>query len=309
MSEMRRLRDETRSPMARALLESVADDRSESGARDRALGALGLGAVASVAATAATSAAKAATVASVASSGVAGGGGAGGAAVPLAQGVAKGGALAVMKWIGIGVLCSGAAIGSVHYVRRDATDVAPSPATTSGDSPTPRKRGDSRVARVAESATREAPSPARGSRESTEPQPAPLEAPATPLAIPEPVHTANPNLADLARPQPRPLAAASVVAPAVATPAAEPVAVQLAALSAIRGALAAHDPARALTLLADFDRRNPSSSLTEEVAVLRIDALVDSGLRAEAETLADAFLHAHPASVFAERVRTKLKTP
>jgi hypothetical protein len=301
MSEMRRLRDETRSPMARALLESVADDRSESGARDRALGALGLGAVASVAATAATTAAKAATLSTVASSGVAGGGGAGGAAVPLAQGVAKGGALAVMKWIGIGVLCSGAAIGSVRYVRRDATIAAPDPAIA-----TAAGRPDGREV----SARSAGPRPAA----ETPAVPAAIAAPSQPLPPSDDAPSPPPRLAPPRAAEP-PLAhpagdlGDNTPASTVVTPAAEPVAVQLAALSAIRGALAAHDPARALTLLADFDRRNPSSSLAEEVAVLRIDALVDSGLRAEAETLAEAFLRAHPASVFAERVRTKLKTP
>ena len=88
----------------------------------------------------------------------------------------------------------------------------------------------------------------------------------------------------------------------------EPAPDPLAALQAIRSALAAHAPERALGLLDDFERHESGASLAEEATVLRIEALADAG-RAEAATLGAAFLRQYPHSAYAQRVRSKLHLP
>jgi outer membrane protein assembly factor BamD (BamD/ComL family) len=92
-------------------------------------------------------------------------------------------------------------------------------------------------------------------------------------------------------------------------PEADSVAPQLAELNAARAALEAGAPARALAMLDDFDLRHPSSALREEVAVLRVDALVDAGRLAEANDLAAAFLRAYPGSAYGQHVRSKVHSP
>jgi outer membrane protein assembly factor BamD (BamD/ComL family) len=83
----------------------------------------------------------------------------------------------------------------------------------------------------------------------------------------------------------------------------------LAQLGAIREALTAHDSPRALRMLDDFDRQFPASNLSEEVTVLRIDALVDSGRLVEASNLASRFLKGHPKSAYGEHVGSKIQSP
>jgi hypothetical protein len=76
-------------------------------------------------------------------------------------------------------------------------------------------------------------------------------------------------------------------------------------LRTIRRALAEHAPARALTLLDSFVTRHPASSLLEEAAVLRFDALSALG-SSQARAEGEAFLRRYPRSAYAERVRIKL---
>jgi hypothetical protein len=76
-------------------------------------------------------------------------------------------------------------------------------------------------------------------------------------------------------------------------------------LRAIRSALAAHSAERALTLLDAFVVRYPSSTLLEEAAVLRFDALLALG-SGEARAAGAGFLRRYPRSAYAERVRLKL---
>jgi hypothetical protein len=79
---------------------------------------------------------------------------------------------------------------------------------------------------------------------------------------------------------------------------------QLAALAAVRNALAAQQPARALSLIDDFEHRFPTSQVAEEALVLRIEALSALGRAAEAGALGQRFLHDRPTSVYGARVRT-----
>ena len=73
----------------------------------------------------------------------------------------------------------------------------------------------------------------------------------------------------------------------------------------IRRALADHAPARALSLLDAFVARHPASSLLEEAAVLRFDALLASS-SSEARAQGQDFVRRYPHSAYAERVRVKL---
>ncbi len=68
-------------------------------------------------------------------------------------------------------------------------------------------------------------------------------------------------------------------------------------------ALAAGDPTRALALLATYLETFPDGRLHEEYLALRAIALCSAGPAPAGRTEADAFLAAHPRSIFAERVR------
>ncbi|WP_394842873.1 hypothetical protein LZC95_38100 [Pendulispora brunnea] len=79
---------------------------------------------------------------------------------------------------------------------------------------------------------------------------------------------------------------------------------EMALLDAARASIAAHAPARALATLDDLEHRFPQTTFREEATVLRIEALHAAGDRARAESLARAFLEAHPKSAYARRVRS-----
>jgi hypothetical protein len=283
MSEIRRLKEETRNPFTRSLLSSVEADRADSGACDRAIGALGLGAAVVAAAS---------TTAKVAKATALGSSGAKGAStVSIAPAAAKGGALLLAKWVGIGVIGGAMAIGSAQYARHvvasssqrlqaSATVRSDPRAASPSRIPSPPGRLDPLLIAPQQSRGRDVPPEISKS------------------AI---VGTETPTISRNT---------ALFRSPAVPAhlPSVDSVSTQLESLSAIRAAGFAA-PQRVLALLDDFERRFPSSPLREEVAVLRIDALVDAGRRAEGATLASAFLAAHPASAYAQRVRSKVKSP
>jgi hypothetical protein len=78
---------------------------------------------------------------------------------------------------------------------------------------------------------------------------------------------------------------------------------ELAALDAVRSTLANHDPAGALSLLAEYFRSFPRGRLRFEADVLRIDALARAGQTGVARQHAREFLRRHPNSVLTARVR------
>jgi hypothetical protein len=276
VSAIRPLRDETRSAFARELLESAAADRSATGARERALAALGLGAAGVLTAGTAAGAGAAAKAATS--------GGALGAGSVAPAALVKVSALVVAKWVGVGMLGGAVALGSAEYLQHAATRTPASPLERAAEpeAPTVPQAPVARVGRELETATSEPPPP-RAARRIPESAPRPNEAPAAePIAGP---------------------------ASSGATPADPGTMEQLAALRAIRLLLASRDPARALASLDEFDRLHPSTPLKEEVAVLRIDALSDLGRAAEASALAAQFLRANPDSAYTRRVRSKLKIP
>ena len=87
-----------------------------------------------------------------------------------------------------------------------------------------------------------------------------------------------------------------------------PASEQLRALQVIRATLAERAPERALSLLDAFDQRYRSSALSEEAAVLRVEALADAG-HADARSMGQRFLQKYPASAYFSRVRSKLQIP
>jgi hypothetical protein len=293
MSKMRRLMNETRSPVVRALLASGNADRSEKGACDRALGALGIATAATVAASA--------TATAVAAAGT----GAKGAAVSIAPSAAKGGALLLVQWIGIGTLGGAIAIGSVHYAQRAVAPTAPSARAT----PRLPARHDPRPTppSLVEPPLDESDSPG------IDLEPRAPSARETPSAPDKAGASATPSPASKTW---RPTAESNPAVP-LSAPTAPPttalsndsIRAQVEALNAIRDVLGSGGAQRALTMLDDFARAHPSSPLGEEITVLRVDALVDAGRRAEATTIADAFLRAHPSTAYGQRLRSKLKSP
>jgi hypothetical protein len=74
-------------------------------------------------------------------------------------------------------------------------------------------------------------------------------------------------------------------------------------LEAARTALDAGAPAKALSLVDDYEREFPNGSLLPEATVLRIEALVASGADRDALRVADRFLAASPDSPHARHVR------
>jgi hypothetical protein len=182
--------------------------------------------------------------------------------------------LLVVKWLGLGVLAGVTTLVSVEYAvsaRANAPLVA-APAA---------RRAAAPLATIALNA-----------------------APPAPEATPEASQLPE-------APPARPASAVSTGSGA-AEPAAEPpvapAADQLSALRRVRAALLAQAPERALKLLDAFARQHRDSSLAEEAAVLRIEALADLG-RDDARALAEDFLRQYPHSAYAQRVRSKLHLP
>jgi hypothetical protein len=104
-------------------------------------------------------------------------------------------------------------------------------------------------------------------------------------------------------------AAGSPAAPPSARPARRPASddpadldAELALLRRARAALAEGRPADALTLLAEHARRFATGLLGEEAALLRVQALCETGARDQARAEAQAFARARPDSSHAKRI-------
>jgi hypothetical protein len=82
---------------------------------------------------------------------------------------------------------------------------------------------------------------------------------------------------------------------------------ELKALELPYRALEAHDPRSALALLDRYRVQFPGGSLSSEATVLRARALLESGDRAEAQALVDAFVSAHPKSPYARRLEDTVR--
>jgi hypothetical protein len=80
--------------------------------------------------------------------------------------------------------------------------------------------------------------------------------------------------------------------------------VELAALDAVRSALANDDASGALSLVATYFRTFPRGRLHPEAEVLRIDALAKAGQINAARRQAHEFIKRHPNSVLTPRIRS-----
>jgi hypothetical protein len=108
--------------------------------------------------------------------------------------------------------------------------------------------------------------------------------------------------------------AESAEAPGGATPSLSPrksatraqpdISLEIAAMDEARAALRGGRPTEALRALDRYDAANAKGSLRVEATALRIDALLRSGQRDRAQSLADAFLARNPKSPYAARIRT-----
>jgi hypothetical protein len=133
--------------------------------------------------------------------------------------------------------------------------------------------------------------------------PAPLIVPA-PEPVPAPAATAAPQAlapAAVVAPPRAPAIAATSDARRVHT-GASALRGEIALIDGARAALAGGSPARAIQILAQHDARYPRGVLVPEAQALRIEALMASGQRRRARSLARAFLAAHPSSPLAERI-------
>jgi hypothetical protein len=140
---------------------------------------------------------------------------------------------------------------------------------------------------------------ARSSAPASAPAPEPRaavrdQAPPTPAAANEVVN------------EPAPVATVAPRENRVSAPAAPKLSEELAAIQVARTALASHDPAAALAALDRYKARFPAGRLAPEATVLRIDALVERGDRAEAAALAERFEASNPRSPYAGRIRSIL---
>jgi hypothetical protein len=176
------------------------------------------------------------------------------------------------KWIVVGGLSGTAIVGSLEYAREHPPDASPAAASASTlTAPAPRAK-----ARAASVARRDVTA--------------------------EPTAALTPLAAKRATPIP-------AVAPAPPAEPAPTLADETAALDAVRAALETASGGAALGLLDGYDRRFVAGSLRSEATVLRVEALLAAGRRAEAVALATRQISADPTSAHAARLRSLVEAP
>jgi hypothetical protein len=82
------------------------------------------------------------------------------------------------------------------------------------------------------------------------------------------------------------------------------IAAQLKLLDSARSALAGGNASRSLQLLDQYARTYPRGKLSQEATLLRVEALMRSGKKAQAVSLARRFRTAHPASPYTQRLES-----
>jgi hypothetical protein len=150
---------------------------------------------------------------------------------------------------------------------------------------------------VALSALPRAPStPARAPHEAVAPRHRSEAFPPPAPSAPEPA-----SAADDADAGDTPSASKSAPVPSIAG--------EISALDAVRAALVAGAPSRAISLLEAYERSYKGGALREEAWILRIDALSQAQRTDEARRATRRFLKAYPRSVHVGRLRAGLRGP
>jgi len=176
----------------------------------------------------------------------------------------------IAHWLALGVGAGAAGWVAVHA----KTDVAPVPVITVADPI------DHRI-------------PAAGSRDESPPVVAePLPAPLPPLA-----------------PRARRSATSAMAPPVGAPPAERSIANEIEELDRAREALGTGEAKRAIDRLNRYDRLFPRGTLREEALRLRIEAVVTTGDRATARSLAQRFQALYPDSTHSDRLKALVKEP
>jgi hypothetical protein len=268
---LRRLAEEG-SDFDRDVLTSARLDEPRDEGFKRTLAAIGAGAATLSAAS------------STAGAGVIAGGAAGtatGGAASLAGGI---GASAIAKWVGVALIVAttGAAVTTGYVAHSNAPSASPRPASSSTTANRPLALPGSAETTISLSG----PSPSGA----VDPGPPELPAIAESLAPPR-------------VPAFRPASSEVAAAPRGVSRPPSRLDAEIAALDCVRSALAQHLPSRAIEALDAYDRAFPSSILSEEAAVLRVDSLFDVGDHAGATALARRFLRSHPSSPHAAHLR------
>jgi hypothetical protein len=138
---------------------------------------------------------------------------------------------------------------------------------------------------------------------------------AAPARIASVSHETKPGLAPTAAasfdaqgpsPSSRPSAGARVQSAEVRSVPDVELAKEVRALDRARRAALAHDPERALRLVAAYRSEFPRGKLAPEATVQHIEALIATGQKPAAANLARGFLRSDPSGPLAERVRTLL---
>jgi hypothetical protein len=213
-----------------------------------------------------------------------------------------------VHWVGVaGVVgvCTAAAMG-VRYWLSDSTPV-PSLQPIVAHSSGPRSPSSSpESVGVVEPSTS---SPSQGwspvAVEVTSLPPAPEQTPTAPTgpaaAAPPPVVRAE------APPLPAPSGESAVVPPASAVaPAAPKLEPEIVSLDLSRKALAEGDGRRAMSLLHDYYARFPAGALRAEATILRIEAFMAVGQRADAVRLGHSVITSDPDGPYVARIRSLL---
>jgi hypothetical protein len=191
-----------------------------------------------------------------------------GSAAEVAAGAAK--SAAVGKWVGIAFLAASA--GTVFYAKTTIPPHAIEPTASAVAVAT--ASASSAVAVIA-------------TPEPTAPEPSAIESSAS---------TASATASSAPHAQPAVTASAS----ATESASSGPVRSEIEILKEAAGARG--NPGRMLELVNEHARQHPKGMLGQEREMLRIEALVGLGKRAEAKALADAFRKGNPSSAYAERL-------
>jgi hypothetical protein len=205
-------------------------------------------------------------------------------------------AVALLKWVGVGVVGGAVAVSAIQHAVPRRSPKAASHAAPAACVQRPEEALEARPALLV------LPNPVESPGENAGELAAPVTAPAKP-----PNPSSTPARTTTARPMASTEAAAPPSAPlSIARQSFTPrtLAEETAALDAARRALGAGDAAAALSALDGHDRDFPTGLLAPEATVLRIEALAEHADDNRALTAARAFLAAHPASPHARHVRS-----